>query len=176
MRAGEATALRVGHVDFEHGIIRVSRSLSPGQRGELIEQSPKGHKSREVPLIDALRPYAEQAARGEQPSDLLFSGPDGGRLTNDNARRGVDWDELRKGDRPARPPHPRPTPLIRDDLVRRRRQRSRCAATLGHLSLQVTERYSPACEGVALRAGAAFDRAWRRGIWSRSTRADTLDV
>jgi integrase len=29
MRAGEATALRVGHVDFEHGIIRVSRSLSP---------------------------------------------------------------------------------------------------------------------------------------------------
>ena len=66
MRAGEATALRVGDVDFERGIIRVSRSLSPGQRGELIEQSPKSHKSRDVPLIDALRPYAEAAARGKR--------------------------------------------------------------------------------------------------------------
>ncbi|MCU1635089.1 MAG: hypothetical protein JWQ68_328 [Cryobacterium sp.] len=95
MRAGEATALRVGDVDFKRGIIRVSRSLSPGQRGELIEQSPKSHTSRDVPLIDALRPYAEAAARGKHASDLLFAGPDGGRLTNHNARRGVDWETLR---------------------------------------------------------------------------------
>lgn len=31
-------------------------------------------------------------------------------------------------------------------------------ATLGHSSLQVTERYSRAREGVALRAGAALDQ------------------
>jgi len=32
-------------------------------------------------------------------------------------------------------------------------------ATLGHLSLEVTERYSGAREGVALRTGAALDDA-----------------
>ncbi|MCU1560576.1 tyrosine-type recombinase/integrase, partial [Mycetocola sp.] len=33
--------------------------------------------------------------RGKQASDLLFAGPDGGRLSNHNARRGVDWETLR---------------------------------------------------------------------------------
>ncbi|WP_312855060.1 tyrosine-type recombinase/integrase [Agromyces agglutinans] len=157
-RAGEATALRVGDVDFERGIIRVSRSLSPGQRGELIEQSPKSHKSREVPLIDALRPYAERAARGKQPSDLLFSGPDGGRLTNHNARRGVDWEALRKA-------IGRPDLRVHDlrhtfatILFDAGASAPDVQATLGHSSLQVTERYSRAREGVALRAGAALDQ------------------
>ena len=35
--------LRVGDVDFERGVIRVSRSLSPGKHGELVQQSPKRH-------------------------------------------------------------------------------------------------------------------------------------
>ena len=29
-------------------------------------------------------------------SDLLFAGPDGGRITNLNARRGADWETLRE--------------------------------------------------------------------------------
>ncbi|WP_448811064.1 tyrosine-type recombinase/integrase [Agromyces bauzanensis] len=155
MRAGEATALRVGDVDFERGIIRVSRSLSPGQRGELIEQSPKSHKFRDVPLIDALRPYAEAAARGKQSSDLLFAGPDGGRLTNHNARRGADWETLREA-------IGRPDLRIHDlrhtfatILFDAGASAPDVQATLGHSSLQVTERYSRAREGVALRTGAA---------------------
>ncbi|GAA1440707.1 tyrosine-type recombinase/integrase [Leifsonia poae] len=159
MRAGEATALRVGDVDFERGIIRVSRSLSPGQRGELIEQSPKSHKSRDVPLIDALRPYAETAARGKQGSDLLFAGPDGGRLTNHNARRGADWETLREA-------IGRPDLRIHDlrhtfatILFDAGASAPDVQATLGHSSLQVTERYSQAREGVALRAGAALNDA-----------------
>jgi integrase len=159
MRAGEATALRVGDVDFKRGIIRVSRSLSPGQRGELIEQSPKSHKSRDVPLIDALRPYAEAAARGKQASDLLFAGPDGGRLTNHNARRGVDWETLRAA-------IGRPDLRIHDlrhtfatILFDAGASAPDVQATLGHSSLQVTERYSRAREGVALRAGAALNDA-----------------
>jgi integrase len=157
MRAGEATALRVGDVDFERGIIRVSRSLSPGQRGELIEQTPKSHKSREVPLIDALRPYAERAARGKRPSALLFAGPDGGRLTNHNARRGVDWEHLRQA-------IGRPDLRVHDlrhtfatILFDAGASAPDVQATLGHSSLQVTERHSRAREGVALRAGAALD-------------------
>jgi integrase len=56
MRAGEATAVRVRDADLEQGVIRVSRSFSPGPHGELIEQSPKSHKDRVVPIIQALRP------------------------------------------------------------------------------------------------------------------------
>lgn len=92
---GDATPLRVGDVDFERGVIRVSRPLSPGKHGELVVQSPKSHKSREVPLIAALRPYAEQAAIGKLPDELLFAGPGGGRLTNHNVRRAIGWDALR---------------------------------------------------------------------------------
>jgi hypothetical protein len=41
-------------------------------------------------------------------------------------------------------------------------------ATLGHSSLQVTERYSRAREGVALRAGAALNDALKRADESTS--------
>ncbi|WP_165314318.1 tyrosine-type recombinase/integrase [Agromyces protaetiae] len=75
MSAGEATALRVGDIDFGRGVIRVNRSLRPGMRGELVEQMPKSHKSRDLPLIDTLRPFAEAAARGEQGSALLLTVP-----------------------------------------------------------------------------------------------------
>jgi integrase len=159
MRAGEVTALRVGDVDFARGVIRVSRSLSPGKHGELVEQSPKSHKSREVPLIAALRPYAEDAARGKQPDDLLFAGPDGGRLTNHNLRRAVNWDALRTA-------IGRPDLRVHDlrhtfatILFDAGASAPDVQATLGHSSLQVTERYSRAREGVALRAGAVLDQA-----------------
>ncbi len=159
MRAGEATALRVGDVDFTRGVIRVSRSLSPGKHGELVEQSPKSHKSREVPLIAALRPYAEDAARGKQPDELLFAGPDGGRLTNHNLRRAIGWDSLRAA-------IGRPDLRLHDlrhtfatILFDAGASAPDVQATLGHSSLQVTERYSRAREGVALRAGAVLDQA-----------------
>lgn len=64
-----------------------------------------------------------------------------------------------RGPWPARPAHPRPSAHARDDPVRCRRRRSDVLATLGHSSLQVTERYSRAREGIALRAGAALKDA-----------------
>ena len=179
MRAGEATALRVGDVDFERGIIRVSRSLSPGQRGELIEQSPKSHKFRDVPLINALRPYAEEAAQGKAAGDLLFDGVDGGQLTNHNARRGVDWDTLREA-------IGRPDLRIHDlrhtfatILFDAGASAPDVQATLGHSSLQVTERYSRAREGVALRAGAALNDALKSaagGPQERTKRRASADL
>ena len=112
-----------------------------------------------MPLIAALRPYVEDAARGKKPDDLLLAGPDGGRLTNHNARRAVDWDVLR-------------TAIGRPDLRMHDLRHTFATilfdagasapdvqATLGHSSLQVTERYSRAREGVALRAGAVLDQA-----------------
>ena len=159
MRAGEVTALRVGDVDFTRGVIRVSRSLSPGKHGELVEQSPKSHKSREVPLIAVLRPHAEEAARGKRPDALLFAGPDDGRLTNHNVRRAVGWDALRAAiGRPDLRMHDlRHT--FATILFDAGASAPDVQATLGHSSLQVTERYSRAREGVALRAGAVLDQA-----------------
>lgn len=163
MRAGEATALRVGDVDFERRIVRISRSLSPGKHGELVEQSPKSHKSREVPLIEALRPFAEVASRGKQADDLLLAGPDGGRLTNHNLRRAVNWDAMRKaiGRSDLRVHDLRHT--FATILFDAGASAPDVQATLGHSSLQVTERYSRAREDVALRAGAALDQVFGRG-------------
>lgn len=140
-------------------------------RGELIEQSPKSHKSRDVPLIDTLRPYAEAAARGKRGSDLLFDGPDGGRLTNHNARRAVNWEELREA-------IGRPDLRIHDlrhtfatILFDAGATAPDVQATLGHSSLQVTERDSRAREGVAIRAGAALNDALKRADESANEKA-----
>lgn len=162
MRAGEATELRVGDVDFVSGVIRVSRSLSLGMRGELIEQSLKSHKPSDVPLIDALSPYAEAAARGKQGSDLLFDGPDGGRLTNHNARRAVNWEELREAiGRPNLRNHDlRHT--FATILFDAGDTLPDVQATFGRSSLQITELYSRAREGAALRGGAALTDALKR--------------
>lgn len=160
MRAGEVTAVRVRDVDFTRGIIHVSRSFSPGVHGELIEQSPKSHKERAVPLTRALRPHAEAAARGKAPDDLLFAGPEGGRLTNHNLRRAVDWELVRKTlGRPELRVHD-----LRHTFATILFDAGATApdvqAVLGHSSLQVTERYSRAREGVASRAGDVLDRAF----------------
>lgn len=171
-RAGEAPALRVRDVDFAHNIVRVSRSLSPGRNGELIEQSPKSHKSREVPLIEVLRPYAEDAAHGKKPDELLLAGPDGGRLTNHNVRRAADWEALRTAiDRPDLRMHDlRHT--FATILFDAGASASDVQATLGHSSLQVTERYSRAREGVALRAGAVLDQRLGGGTGKRRSQAE----
>ena len=163
MRAGAVTALRAGDVDFARGVIRISRSMSPGRHGELVEQTPKSHKDREAPLSGLLRPYAEAAALGRRPDDLLFSGPDGGRLTNHNLRRAVNWATLREA-------LGRPDLRIHDlrhtfatILFDSGAAAPDVQATLGHSNLQVTERYSTAREGVAIRAGSVIDAAFGEG-------------
>ena len=95
VRAGEATAIRVRDVDLQQGVLRVSRSFSPGLNGELIEQTPKSHKERQVPIVKALLPHVQEAMKDKEPDDLLFSGPHGGRLVAANFRRAVDWAVIR---------------------------------------------------------------------------------
>ncbi len=128
--------------------------------GELIEQSPKSHKEREVPLTRALRPYAVDAARGKGPDDLLFAGPEGGRLTNHNLRRAVNWelvrDQLGRSDLRIHDLRHTFATILFDAGA----SAPDVQATLGHSSLQVTERYSRAREGVAKRAGGVLDIAF----------------
>lgn len=157
MRAGEATAIRVRDVELAQRVLRVSRSFSPGLHGELIEQSPKSHKERQVPIVKALLPYVQQAMTGKQPDDLLFAGPGGGRLVAKNFRRAVDWENIRAVLK-------RPDLRVHDlrhtfatILFDAGASAPDVQAVLGHSSLQVTERYSRAREGVARRTAEVFD-------------------
>lgn len=147
--------------------------MSPGRHGELVEQTPKSHKDRDAPLGALLRPYAEAAAAGRRPDDLLLPGPDGGRLTNHNLRRAVNWaalrDALGRSDlRIHDLRHTFATILFDSGAVAPDVQ-----ATLGHSSLQVTERYSTAREGVAIRARSVIDAAFGGGPSTRSARSGT---
>ncbi|WP_395246049.1 tyrosine-type recombinase/integrase [Agromyces sp. MMS24-K17] len=101
----------------------------------------------------------------------MFDGADGGRLTSHNVRRAVEWDELRVA-------IGRPDLRIHDlrhtfatILFDAGANAPDVQATLGHSSLQVTERYSRAREGVALRAGAALNDALQRADESVDTSA-----
>lgn len=162
MRAGEATTIRVRDVDLQQGVLRVSRSFSPGLNGELIEQTPRSHKKRQVPIVQALLPHVQEAMKDKEPDDLLFSGPHGGRFVSANFRRAVDWAVIRTAVK-------RPDLRVHDlrhtfatILFDAGASAPDVQAVLGHSSLQVTERYSRAREGVARRAAAVFDSLTKR--------------
>ncbi|WP_193750455.1 tyrosine-type recombinase/integrase [Curtobacterium luteum] len=158
MRAGEASALRVSDVDLAGRVIHVRRSFSPGRNGELIEQSPKSHKERTVPLPGVLLPSIALQIEGKSRNDLVFTGSRGGRLQVSNVRRAVDWPRLRLLlDRPDFRIHD-----LRHTLATLLFDAGSAAndvqAILGHSSMQVTERYSRARSDAAVRASGALDR------------------
>src|SRR5690606_29519310 len=96
MRSGEATALRVGDIDLDAGVIHVSRSITLGATGELVEQTPKGRRDRYVPLCDELRPYLAEVVRGKGAQDRVFADPRGRALTSGALVRAVDWSHIRE--------------------------------------------------------------------------------
>ncbi len=157
MRAGEATAMRVGDTDFDAQVIRVCRSISPGRNGELVEQAPKGYRDRHVPLCDALLPYVQEAARGKQPLNRLFTGPRGGSLTSRLLARAIDWPGIRRT-------LGRPDLMIRDlrhtfatMLFDAGVSAPDVQQAMGHSSLQVTERYSRPRDGSAARSAVKLN-------------------
>lgn len=158
MRAGEASALRVGDVDLAGRVVHVRRSFSTGADGKVIEQTPKSHKERTVPLPAVLLPTMTRATEGKRRADLVFVGPRGGRINTSNLRRAVDWAALRdKLDRPDLRIHD-----LRHTLATMLFDAGAAAndvqAILGHSSLQVTERYSRARSDAAFRANSALDK------------------
>lgn len=158
MRAGEASALRVSDVDLERAVIHVRRSFSPAGGGRVVEQTPKSHKERTVPLPAALRPVIIRRFEGLGRNDLVFTGPNGGRLNTSNVRRAVDWEALRaRLDRPDLRVHD-----LRHTLATLLFDAGAAAndvqAILGHSSMQVTEKYSQARSDAAVRANGALDK------------------
>ncbi|MFP3466947.1 tyrosine-type recombinase/integrase [Leifsonia sp. SIMBA_070] len=73
LRWGEVIALRVRDVDFTRRRLAISENaVEVG--AETIVGTPKNHKRRSVPFPSFLGDAIEEAAKGKEPSELLFSG------------------------------------------------------------------------------------------------------
>jgi integrase len=158
MRANEAAALQVGDVDMEGRTIHVHRSFGTNLAGRIEEYTPKSHKERDVPIAAALVPYLHEATAGKSRSELVFTGPMGGRLNGANVRRAVNWHAIRTMlDRPDYRIHD-----LRHTLATLLFDGGASAndvqAIMGHSTLQMTERYSRARADAARRGAERLDQ------------------
>lgn len=96
-RLGEVAGLRVGDVDWSERTIKVSRTASPGFRGELVVGPTKGRRTRSVPVVDQLVPILVEASDGKAEHDYLFTGPRGGFINSKNLSRALGWHSIRDG-------------------------------------------------------------------------------
>jgi integrase len=161
LRMGELLALRWRHVDFANRIVHVLRNYVEG-----VEDTPKSHRRRSVPLSDQAAVALDALSRREHfagPDDLVF-GDQVGEHSDDDAIRDAFYDaleaaglgQLREKD----------DPIIFHDL--RHTFGTQCAAKgidlrrvqawMGHADIQTTMKYLhyvPAHDDAA-RLTAAF--------------------
>jgi integrase len=88
LRWGEATALRVRDVDLDRGRLDVRRAFVDID-GQLVEEKPKTHQSRTVPLPPALRDELRALVVERNRDALVFTAPEGGPLRVGNFRQRV---------------------------------------------------------------------------------------
>lgn len=159
MRIGELAAITVADCDLEVGLIRVSKTASPGRHGEIVVGPTKSGKSRLVPIAAQLRPVIEEACDGKSPDDRAFPGPNGGFLSSKNLSRAIKWPLIREAVKrfpPGEAPlhwhdlrHMALTNLALGGLVM-----PDLMAVAGHSTLQVTQRYLNTKADAAQRAGS----------------------
>jgi integrase len=159
MRIGEVAALAVADCDLEAGLIRVSKTASPGRRGELVVGPTKNGKTRLVPIANQLRPVVEEACAGKTLEDRAFPGPQGGYINSKNLSRALKWPQIRvtvKNFPPSEAPlhwhdlrHTALTNLALGGLVM-----PDLMAVAGHSTLQVTQRYLNTKADAAKRAAS----------------------
>lgn len=157
MRIGELAAVTVADCDLDTGLIRVSKTASPGRHGEIVVGPTKNGKTRLVPIATPLRPVIEDACEGKSPDDRAFPGPKGGFLSPKNLSRAIRWPTIREavkrfpqGEAPLHWHDLRHTALtnlalgglVMPDLM----------AVAGHSTLQVTQRYLNTKADAAQRA------------------------
>jgi integrase len=135
----------------------VSKTASPGRRGELVVGPTKNGKSRLVPIAAQLRPVVEETCDGKALEERVFPGPKGGFLSSKNLSRALKWPAIRHLVKNFPPNEPalhwhdlRHTALtkfalgglVMPDLM----------AVAGHSTLQVTQRYLNTKADAAQRA------------------------
>jgi integrase len=161
LRLGELLALRWRHVDFTNRILHVQRNYVEG-----VEDTPKSHRRRSVPLSDQAMVALDALSRREHftgPDDLVFGNEVGDHGDGDAVRDGfyaaletAGLGEMRTTDEP----------IVFHDL--RHTFGTQCAAKgidlpriqrwMGHADIQTTMRYLhyvPAHDDAA-RLTAAF--------------------
>jgi integrase len=103
LRFGELRGLRVADLlEVPYPALRVSRSV-PASRGggtPIVRERTKTGKARVVPLAEILVPVVRRWSVDKQPSDLLFTAPQGGWISLSNWRRSVRWPQTSRGRRP----------------------------------------------------------------------------
>lgn len=159
MRIGEVAAVTVGDCDLDIGLIRVSKTASPGRRGEIVVGPTKNGKTRLVPIAPQLRQVVEDACAGKTPDDRAFPGPNGGFLSSKNLSRAIKWTMIREAVKrfpPGEAPlhwhdlrHTALTNLALGGLVM-----PDLMAVAGHSTLQVTQRYLNTKADAAQRAAS----------------------
>jgi len=160
-RLGEVAALRVSDVDWSNMTIRVSRTASPGLRGEITVGPTKGRRVRRVPVPDPFAPLVDAAMEGKGEHDLLFPGPRGGFLSSKNLSRALKWHSVRDSVKTFPPGEPK---LHWHDLRHTAAVMAFLAglsapdvqAILGHATLAVTQLYADTRNSAAIRAASAL--------------------
>ena len=103
LRFGELRGLRVADLlEVPYPALRVSRSVpaSTGGGRPIVRERTKTGRARVVPLAEVLVPVVRQWSADKQPSDLLFTAPQGGWVSLSNWRRSVRWPQTSRGRRP----------------------------------------------------------------------------
>ncbi len=159
VRIGELAAITVADCGLETGLIRVSKTASPGRRGEIVVGPTKNGKTRLVPIAAQLRPVIEDACEGKAPDDRAFPGPKGGYLSSKNLSRAIKWPAIRETVKRFPPTeaalhwhdlrHTALTNLALGGLVM-----PDLMAVAGHSTLQVTQRYLNTKADAAQRAAS----------------------
>ena len=86
LRFGEATALRVRHVDTMRGRLEVVEAITE-VNGKVVRGTPKTHQTRTVPIPKFLRDEFVAYVAGSDQDALVFTAPRGGVLRSGNFRR-----------------------------------------------------------------------------------------
>ena len=183
-RLGEVAGLRVSDVDLEGLTIRVQRSVSPGEHGEVVVGPTKGRRVRDVPIPEQFVPDLLAAMDGKGEHDYLFTGPRGGFLSSGNLTRGLNWHAIRdqvksfpRGERPLHWHDLRHTAAT--NLFLANAPATDVQAIMGHAHLTTTQIYADTRKDSARRGGAALSAYYaqsnghiRGGDESAKTAAD----
>jgi integrase len=101
LRWGELAALRVGDIDLDTGIVRVTKQLQEARSGggfhETAPKTSAGRRSVGLPpfVVDSLRAHIEAYTDGK-PESRLFTTPEGTDLRDGNFRR-REWKHATEG-------------------------------------------------------------------------------
>lgn len=79
MRFGEAIGLKVGNVDLDHGLIRITHAWKQGAGGTRVWDVPKSRKSKRTIALDpVVYEVVKALVAGRAHDDFVFTAPKGG--------------------------------------------------------------------------------------------------